>query len=177
MDARIIWTCKKCKFDNPMGSQNCNNCGCKLKTLDFGNDNVVARWVCPQCGGKNMFDNDTCFNCGFARSKSNCFLTTTVCSVLRYEDNCYALENLRKFRKDYLEPNKDGQDLLIEYKQISDIVVPKILSDKNKESVCEYVYKNFILPVNKLVDSQKHKEAVEKYREMVNYFETKYNEK
>jgi len=99
-----------------------------------------------------------------------CFLTTAFCSVLEYKDDCSALENLRNFRKDFLDTTKEGQDLLIEYEKISNIISPKILSDKNNKSVCEYVYNNYILSVNDLVDSQKQKAAIEKYKEMVNDF-------
>ena len=107
-------------------------------------------------------------------SKNGCFLTTVVCQVLGFEDDCFALENLRKFRNEVLGKSDRGKKLLVEYKTVSDKIIPNILSDKDKTDVCNYVYNTYIMPVNNLVDEHKIDEAIDKYKEMVNYFIHKY---
>jgi len=101
-------------------------------------------------------------------------LTTVVCQVLSYEDDCFALENLRKFRSEVLEKTDSGKKLLVEYKKVSDLIIPNIESDEEKENVCCYVYDNYIIHVNKLVEESKNDAAIDKYTEMVNYFINKY---
>jgi len=123
---------------------------------------------------------DTCYNCKSKEpslssgSGGGCFLTTIVCQELGFEDNCHTLENLRKFRSEVLEKTDEGKKLLLEYRDISERIIPNIISDSEKKDICLYVYNEYILPINTLVDANDHKSAIEKYKCMVNFFISKY---
>jgi hypothetical protein len=147
----------------------CPRCGAK---------NWDSFWVC-NCDGRHHIDRHcSCDRCNSQEPSSGggsgCFLTTVVCAVLGYDDNCMALDNLRKFRGDVLEKTNDGQGLLAEYRRISDRIAPNIVSDEEKINVCRYVYDEYIMPVNMLVDECKNESAIEKYKCMVNYFIDRY---
>jgi hypothetical protein len=177
----------------------CGECGyMKIRNLRITQSELMQRkssWICPKCGaqywesywvcdcnveegeGEHVDLGDSCMNCGSREPSSGgggCFLTTVVCSVLGYDDNCVALDNLRKFRNGVLEKTDDGQKLLFEYKKVSDIIAPKILSDDSRNTLCEYVYNSYITPVNILVNENRNEEAIEKYKEMVTYFMRRY---
>jgi hypothetical protein len=150
------------------GRLTCPNC--------HRSDDYETFWVCT-CG--NHVDRHERCGCGSTEPSSSssgggCFLTTVVCSVLGYDDNCAALGNLRKFRSDVLEKTNDGHGLLREYKKVSDLIAPKILSDDNKVTLCDYVYSDYIMPVNILVNEHRNEDAIEKYKEMVTYFMKRY---
>jgi hypothetical protein len=145
----------------------CPRCGAK---------NWDSFWVC-NCDGSHIDRHCSCDRCNSqepSSSSGGCFLTTVVCSVLGYDDNCIALDNLRNFRSNFLEKTGDGRALLSEYGKISNIVAPKILSDDNKDTLCDYVYNDYIMPVNVLVNANRNEDAVEKYKEMVTYFMERY---
>ena len=181
-----VYSCLKCgettrHLSTPRNS--CPRCGQR-------GDEYTAQWWCS-CGYTGIFEGKSCPYCGSteyeARNNPNdptrqrnsssggCFLTTVVCQVLSYEDDCFALENLRKFRSEVLEKIDRGKKLLAEYRKVSDLIIPNIESDEEKENVCRYVYDNYIMPVNRLVEESKNDAAIDKYTEMVNYFIGKYN--
>lgn len=182
MSARKIRTCKRCYFDNPGEASKCNKCGNSFERkgpmgfyIDNENtNNFEYRWVCPKCSAKNMWGNRQCHNCDYEEKSSSCFLTTTVCDILGKEDNCTTLSKMRAFRSNHLETNKNGQILLEEYKELSNYLVPKINNDMEKESLCLYLEQNYINPIVELIDTNHNENAIQKYKNMVEYLLDKY---
>lgn len=68
----------------------CKNC----KHL---NEDDLNKWNEAYCTFERMYKpiNDTC---PYFASKYNCYLTTAMCHILGYSDDCYILEALRGFR-------------------------------------------------------------------------------
>ena len=61
---------------------------------------------------------------------SGCFLTTTICDIFGMEDDCYALETLRKFRDTILVKDPKYYPILAEYEVVGPIISNKMYNDK-----------------------------------------------
>lgn len=97
-----------------------------------------------------------------------CFITTIVVDILGKPDNCNALEILRKFRSEVMQPNKQYHAYLNHYDTIGPQIARNIENDLNKMEVAKTAYENYILPVCALVLNQRNDEAINLYIEMTN---------
>lgn len=164
-----VRTCLCCANDNGADSKRCNRCGSKLERE--GTD-YLDRWVCSKCGRINMKENPKCL-CG--EVKPDCFITTLTCELLGKNDNCFELEILRKFRKEYLELDTEGNELLRKYKIYSEFLVPMIIKDVEKMKISHDIFTKFIEPTSKLILLNKNLEAIRIYSNMVYYLQNRYN--
>ena len=57
---------------------------------------------------------------------SGCYITTIVCNILAYDDNCELLTILRDFRDNYLKTNHNYIPLLLEYDKIGPLISEEI---------------------------------------------------
>jgi hypothetical protein len=111
----------------------------------------------------NRFKNDDYKN----PPSSDCYLTTIVCEILGYPDDCDTLKTLRSFRDEYLKQNEEYIPLLLEY----DIVGPKIAEAIRKslkpDVFAHYLLSNYITPTVKCVKSKNYDLALLIYQYMV----------
>lgn len=100
---------------------------------------------------------------------AGCYITTIVCHILGYEDDCELLETLRNFRENTLRGNLQYLNILLQY----DIIGPKI-STAIKEipesyGFCLNLMNNFLLPCAHAIKKEQTEEAVMIYQNMVMY--------
>lgn len=134
----------------------CNNKGCYTKPGD------------PAC---NLY---SYHNHNYGTS-SSCYLTTLMCDILNYEDNCKILNTLRGLRNNYMKKEVDCFDLLDEYKLFGPEICEKINKDKNKKIVALTMLKHYIEPAIKKINSKEYDEAIDIYIEMTNHLINKYD--
>ena len=105
-------------------------------------------------------------------NSSSCYLTTAMCDVLRYDDNCYYLKVLRNFRDNYMMNNRNYFNLLIEYEVIGPIISKYILKDKETAQIMldDYISKTIMF-----IQKKDYKRAINIYIEMVEFLKEKYN--
>ena len=101
---------------------------------------------------------------------SSCYITTIICDILNFEDNCNVLNNLRSFRNNIMQKDIKYLPILLEY----DVVGPQIAKaiketykkEQDKELWIQF-YNFYLSPTSNLVTEGKYEEAVERYKEIV----------
>ena len=106
-----------------------------------------------------------------ADNKPGCYLTTAICDVLGYGDDCYYLKMLRYFRDNYMIKRRDCFDLLIEYEVIGPVISEYILKDKETAA---FMLDNYIVKAIMFIKRKKYDDAVGVYKEMVYYLKDNY---
>lgn len=99
---------------------------------------------------------------------SGCYITTIVCDILGYEDNCELLTVLRNFRDTTLKSNPIYFPLLIEYDIIGPIISRYISKEKNNYNFALGLMNYFLLPCANLIKNGDINGAIEAYTNMVN---------
>ena len=99
--------------------------------------------------------------------QSGCYITTVICDILGYNDNCETLNMLRLFRENILKCDFKYTDLLLQY----DLVGPEISAHlKTMEDNYEYslkLYHSFLIPCVYAIKEGYVDEAVKIYKNMV----------
>lgn len=101
-------------------------------------------------------------------SSSNCYITTTMCNVLGFEDNCDYLTTLRNFRENYLKKDINLYPILFEYDIVGPSISKSIYSDSKNKNVCKSLLNNYIAPIVNMIKENKYIDAINKYKEMTN---------
>lgn len=107
--------------------------------------------------------------------RAGCYITTIVCNILGYADDCELLNILRDFRENYLKQNSEYLPLLIEYDQIGPIISNAISNDPDAIIAAIETTRNFLIPCVQAIKSQKFAKAIEIYKSMVLLLKIKYN--
>ena len=99
---------------------------------------------------------------------SGCYITTIVCDILGYNDNCELLTLLRNFRDNTLKNNPTYLPLLIEYDIIGPTISKRIKKEKNNYIFALGLMNYFLLPCANLIKAGDIEGAIEAYTNMVN---------
>lgn len=134
----------------------------------YGLDRNGSEW-CYKFN-KEVYDDYWCMAC--EKEDDGCYLTSLVCEILGYEDDCYELEFLRSFRDNYLSNLPEGKQILDEYKTISQSIIPKIKIRDDKVQIAEKVRQEYISPAIQLIKDKRQKEGIELYKNMVVYLQS-----
>lgn len=139
----------------------CKTC----ENYDYQGDNVKGYCDYYRC---YYYPTDNCSHYKNAESTSTCYVTTVVCDILGYGDNCGVLNTLRDLRYT-MQDDKKYAGLLYEY----DTVGPKIAKDikeeynKTKDEEMWIQFFNFYIQKSASLYSEgKTEEAVIRYKEM-----------
>lgn len=100
---------------------------------------------------------------------SGCFLTTIACQILGKDDKNPVLNNLRTFRDEVLQQDKQYYEVLRDYDIIGPMIVDAISHDNDKEVIAEEIYSNVILPVNEAINKKNYERAIKHYQYMTMY--------
>ena len=111
---------------------------------------------------------------GYTGKNYGCFITTTLCYILGFKDNCIILNILRNLRDNFMIGKPEYNDLLIEYYVVGPIISENLLNEKQKISIANNLYHEFILPSCCLIIDKHYEEAINKYCDMVNALKNKY---
>lgn len=128
-------------------------------------------------------------------SDSDCYITTIVCNILGYPDDCDVLTTLRDFRNNVLQKNKKYSSLLFQYDTLGPMIASKI-EDNNvdnrkrgyyppKSIMAEYlqscdktfirgIYDSFLLPIVGFIKNGFYDKAVSQYIKMTRFLQECY---
>ncbi len=109
---------------------------------------------------------------------SSCFITTVVCHILGYDDDCFALESLRSLRDNFMQPNEECKEDLFAYDTVGPQIAKILCDDYNETkdtSVAQALYLNFILPASIEASQEKPNNAITIYKKMTNMLQETYN--
>lgn len=154
--------CKNC--DSYEGEYNedhgyCNYYRKKVKAYD--------EWGCysgNDDGNNNDNDDDN--------SDTGCYLTTLMCELLGYEDDCFELTYLRDFRQNYMQNNIEGQKLLSQYKDISHPIVKKLHMRLDKKEIALKMKNNYIISAIERIENGNPEGGIAIYKDMVAYLQS-----
>jgi hypothetical protein len=100
---------------------------------------------------------------------SGCFITTAVCDSLEKPDDCYELTTLRHYRDMWLKFQPGGEELVKEYYEVAPRMVERINTLPDKDTIYSGLWKDYIQPCVKHIETHEYEPCKERYIEMVNY--------
>lgn len=122
-------------------------------------------------------------SCGHYKNRktyvpSPCYITTVVCNILGYSDNCGLLNTLRNFRDNVMQKNIKYREMLYEYDTVGPIIAKKLEEEyKNCEDIdmINGLFNFFIQPTVAFISANKFDDAVSRYFEMTKSLEEYYS--
>lgn len=134
--------------------------------------NERRKYVSPQDIACSYFSADKSVkksSNGGSYTPSGCYITTIVCDILGYEDNCELLQSFRNFRDNVLKNNPNYLSILLEYDIIGPTISEKIRQEKNNYGLALGLMNYFLIPCANYIKIEDIDSAVEAYVNMVNY--------
>lgn len=101
-------------------------------------------------------------------TNSGCYLTTTLCNVLGYSDDCNYLSKLRDFRDTYLKTKSKYLGILKEYDIVGPIISDSIREDDKNTRICKMLEKRYLEQIVSLITTKRYTKAIKLYMEMTN---------
>ena len=124
---------------------------------------------------KFMKDPKKCKSDSGTYTPSGCYITTIICDVLGYSDDCEILNTLRNFRDTVLKRDENNLSLLLEYDFIGPQISEYILREENNKEFCFGLLNHFLIPCTEAIITGTHDEAIAIYKNMVVYLNDEFN--
>ena len=99
-------------------------------------------------------------------STGGCYLTTTMCNILGYEDNCITLDTLINFRDEYMKETPECLPLLKDYDIVGPKICEKLEKDENKTRTAHIMLIEYITPAINCINNGYYDDAIEFYKDM-----------
>lgn len=106
--------------------------------------------------------------------RSGWYITTAVCNILGYPDDCEVLCLLRSLRENYLKNFEEGKKFLQEYDQIGPMISQKLTEEENQEEIAMELLRNFLIPCSIEVKAGNYETATTIYQNMTTMLKAKY---
>lgn len=141
-------------------SANCDNC----RYMNYEDRNKYDEAYCRHLRKYTSLTGG-CYS-GVPRESGGCYLTTAMCHVLEYNDNCDTLEILRGYRDWYMWNDPKYQNLLDEYDEIGPLIAEKLLNDNHKSYIVNEMINTYIIPAVDFIFNRRYDEAAKSYIDM-----------
>lgn len=144
------------------------------KVCKLTNEYIPSSFFSNYCQNYNY-----CGNCPnykqYGPSNGGCFITTITCDILKKEDNCEEMNNLRTLRNNYLQLNEECYEILKLYDVIGPIIADRLSIDPNKKTVANTLFKYIIKPCSSLIEKGDYILATYRYYlmtlELIRYYD------
>lgn len=150
--------------------EQCGSC------INFDSDGDYSKGYC-QYYRAYYWPTETCNNYRDRNYTSSCYITTVMCNLLGYDDNCDILNTLRNFRNNILQKDEKYSDILYEY----DTVGPEIAKSLNDEfkdskdmSFINKILNSYIAPVVSFIKDGNNEQAIRRYTHLTKALESYY---
>lgn len=110
----------------------------------------------------------------YTNTTSGCYITTIVCDILGFSDDCTTLMVLRKFRDNIMKHDNKYHSILEEYDRLGPRISECISKDMEKQELAQRLYNKYLIPTTQLINNHQYTEAVSCYKQMVNELKIKY---
>lgn len=97
---------------------------------------------------------------------SGCYLTTAMCNILGFDDDCKYLNILRSFRDDYMKFDPVCLPLLMEYDMLGPLVSKHLNNDVNNKQIANIMLNKYIIPACVCISAHDYEQAIEIYTSM-----------
>ncbi len=112
----------------------------------------------------NQFRNDDSKN---PPSSGSCYLTTIVCEILGFSDDCDTLTTLRNFRENVMKKDEKYRPLLCEYDIVGPMIADGIRNSLKSYDFSKFLYESYLTGIVEVVKEEKNELAVIMYSYMV----------
>jgi hypothetical protein len=102
---------------------------------------------------------------------SSCFITTTICDVLKKPDDCDELQRLRAFRDGYLMERPDGQALISDYYYRAPRLLAALGTGPRRDAALRAAYDRYLIPCLQAIERGAYARALAIYGNMVRELE------
>lgn len=160
--------CAACTY---MGETvDCGKYWCEIKGEDRKANDPKCYNFCEAYGRsdsarENMYNNS---------SSSGCYLTTIMCTLLKYPDDNYYLNTLRKFRDNVMKQNPKYFPLLFMYDTIGPIISYELSIDPEGTKIAQVFFDNYITKSVSAIEENKYETAINIYKAMTDTLAKKY---
>lgn len=103
------------------------------------------------------------------RPNNSCYITTAICNILGYEDDCPVLESLRSFRDNYMKNKEYCLPLLQDYDIVGPIISEKLLEDEKRIKQADRMLNIFIKEALESIKDREYDAAVDIYVNMTEF--------
>lgn len=121
----------------------------------------------------SILENAYNYSVEYSSNTSGCYLTTMICNILGYDDSCYYLNTLRKFRE-INKYNINYQQLFLIYDIYGPLIARNLQNDSNNKKVAFNMICTYINEACLKVINNEDEEAKKIYIEMTNYLANLY---
>lgn len=149
-------------------SANCDNC----RYMDYEDRNKYDEAYCSNLRKYTSLVGG-CYS-GIPRDSGGCYLTTAMCQILGYDDNCDTLETLRGYRDWYMINNPLHYELLDEYKVVGPLIAEKLLNDTHKMYIVDEMITSYIAPALDFIFNERYEDALNTYIDMTSMLKSMY---
>lgn len=148
----------QCDFLDYTGGILCGGYYCKKdeKYLD-------KRTVNTYCDNSLKYRDCPIYN---QNSSVGCYLTTAMCDILGFNDDCNVLETLRGFRDNYMKNNKDCTSLLEDYDNVGPMIVKCLNNDSYNLETAKTMLDCYIAPAIEYISIGDFDAAIDVYKNM-----------
>ncbi len=106
---------------------------------------------------------------------SGCYITTILCDILGYDDDCQLLVSLRDFRDNYLKKHPEYLNMLLEYDFIGPLISRRIIEEDNNALFAQGLVEHFIIPCVEAIIYEDYDKAIRIYSNMVIYLNDEFD--
>jgi hypothetical protein len=143
--------------------------------MDLKDRKYDNEYYCWDKGRYYPTNRSACYDfVGTPAHSSSCYITTIVCDILGYSDDCQMLKTLRDFRENILKPDENMHPLLQEYDQIGPIISNNLATDQDRKLAALELL-SFLNPCCEAIMNKEYNKAIEIYKSMVLFLKLKYN--
>lgn len=103
-----------------------------------------------------------------------CWITTAVCEVMGWKDDCDELKTLRGFRDGWMSQTDERRALIAQYYDLCPLIEPQIKRDPHKRVYLQGLYRRYILNAVQAVKFDQPEEALRLYQAMVDEVRGRY---
>lgn len=164
--------------------------GCKQMNPHAGTSGFFSgyKFPCSRTGGSYRWDDISCSKVDYVDPNSvDCveryrlftgkryYILTAICEILGIDFETVLFQKIRTLI-DLVREDKTTTKEAIGYDTFGIEVANQLREDAEKEEICNFLLKNYLINVYSLIKLNKTKEAIELYKEMVKYLFIRYRE-
>lgn len=105
---------------------------------------------------------------------NSCYITTILCQILKFDDNCEILNIMRTFRNNVLQKDNRYLNILLEYDTIGPKIAENLIKDEDAHWIAKELLIHYIKPIIEYISINHIDNAVIMYTRMINLLKENY---
>lgn len=159
----------------------CGSC----KQMDINNCRGYRYYCRKRASYYEAVDPNTCYAYDFDEERDydelermekakRCYITTVLCEILGFDDNCEILSIMRELRRNVLQKDLRYLGLMMEYDDIGPVIAESLRNDNDALWIAKELLEHYIKPIIKYVGIKNYDTAIVLYYNMTNLLKENY---